>query len=31
LDRQAYVDLGAITGNVAALTERVRGSQLMAW
>jgi alanine racemase len=30
MDRQAYVDLGAITGNVAALSERVRGSQLMA-
>ena len=29
-DRQAYVDLGAITGNVAALCERVRGSQVMA-
>jgi alanine racemase len=30
MDRQASVDLGAITGNVAALTQRVRGSQLMA-
>jgi alanine racemase len=30
MHRQACVDLGAITGNVAALTERVRGSQLMA-
>jgi alanine racemase len=30
MDRQAQVDLGAITGNVAALSERVRGSQLMA-
>src|ERR1035438_6105449 len=30
MDRQAYVDLGAITGNVAALAERVRGSQVMA-
>jgi alanine racemase len=30
MDRQAYVDLGAITGNVAALSERVHGSQLMA-
>ena len=29
-DRQACVDLGAITGNVAALCERVRGSQVMA-
>src|SRR5271165_2258664 len=29
-DRQAYVDLGAITGNVVALCERVRGSQVMA-
>src|SRR6516164_4586752 len=29
-DRQASVDLGAITGNVAALCERVRGSQVMA-
>ena len=28
--RQACVDLGAITGNVAALCERVRGSQVMA-
>src|ERR1700732_2763249 len=27
--RQACVDLGAITGNVAALCERVRGSQVM--
>ena len=30
MDRQAQVDLGAITGNVAALCERVRGSQVMA-
>ena len=30
MDRQAVVDLGAITGNVAALCERVRGSQVMA-
>jgi len=30
MDRQAHVDLGAITGNVAALAESVRGSQLMA-
>jgi alanine racemase len=30
MDRLAYVDLGAITGNVAALAERVRGSQVMA-
>jgi len=30
IDRQAFVDLGAITGNVAALCERVRGSQVMA-
>jgi alanine racemase len=30
MDRQARVDLGAITGNVAALCERVRGSQVMA-
>jgi alanine racemase len=29
-ERQACVDLGAITGNVAALCERVRGSQVMA-
>jgi alanine racemase len=29
-DRQAFVDLGAITGNVAALCELVRGSQVMA-
>ncbi|MBV9208237.1 MAG: alanine racemase [Actinobacteria bacterium] len=29
-DRQALVDLGAITGNVAALCELVRGSQVMA-
>ncbi len=28
--RQACVDLGAITGNVTALCERVRGSQVMA-
>jgi len=28
--RQALVDLGAITGNVAALCEQVRGSQVMA-
>src|ERR1700758_1213300 len=30
MDRQASVDLDAITGNVAALCERVRGSQVMA-
>jgi alanine racemase len=30
MDRQAVVDLGAITGNVAALCEHVRGSQVMA-
>ncbi len=30
MDRQAFVDLGAITRNVAALCELVRGSQLMA-
>jgi alanine racemase len=30
MDRQAMVDLGAIRGNVAALCERVRGSQVMA-
>jgi alanine racemase len=30
MDRQAFVDLGAIRGNVAALCERVRGSQVMA-
>ena len=30
MDRQALVDLGAITGNVAALCERVRGSGVMA-
>src|SRR5271168_4912527 len=30
MDRQACVDLGAITGNVTALCERVRGSQVMA-
>jgi len=30
MDRQALVDLGAITGNVAALCEHVRGSQVMA-
>ena len=29
-DRQLLVDLGAITGNVAALCELVRGSQGMA-
>jgi alanine racemase len=29
-DRQALVDTGAITGNVAALREFVRGSQVMA-
>src|SRR5437763_797174 len=29
-DRQLLVDLGAITGNVAALCELVRGSQVMA-
>jgi alanine racemase len=30
MDREALVDLGAITGNVAALGELVRGSQVMA-
>jgi len=30
MDRQALVDLGAITGNIAALSELVRGSQVMA-
>src|SRR5580693_6850595 len=30
MDRQASIDLGAISGNVAALTESVRGSQVMA-
>ena len=30
MDRQALVDLGAISGNVAALCKRVRGSQVMA-
>ncbi len=30
MDRQAFVDLGAITGNVAALCDLVRGSQVMA-
>jgi alanine racemase len=30
VDRQAHVDLGAITGNVAALREHVRGSEVMA-
>ena len=30
MDREALVDLGAITGNVASLCERVRGSQVMA-
>ena len=30
MDRQACVDLGAITGNVRILCERVRGSQVMA-
>src|SRR5260370_4676550 len=30
LARQACVDLGAISGNGAALCERVRGSQVMA-
>jgi alanine racemase len=30
MDRQAFVDLSAITGNVAALSELVRGSQVMA-
>ncbi|HEU5388444.1 MAG TPA: alanine racemase [Streptosporangiaceae bacterium] len=29
-DREAVVDLGAVTGNVAALCELVRGSQVMA-
>jgi alanine racemase len=30
MDRQAFVDLGAITANVAALRESVPGSQVMA-
>jgi len=30
MDRQAFVDLGAITANVAALREHVSGSQVMA-
>jgi alanine racemase len=30
MDRRAFVDLGAITGNVAALCELVRGSQVLA-
>jgi len=30
MDREALVDLGAITGNVAALCELVRGSQVLA-
>jgi len=30
MDRQAFVDLAAITGNVAALCELVRGSQVLA-
>src|SRR5437764_15274956 len=30
MDRQAHVDLGAITGNVAALRGHVRGSEVMA-
>jgi alanine racemase len=30
MHRQALVDLGAITGNVAALREHVRGSEVMA-
>src|SRR6202035_1980073 len=30
MDRYASVDLAAITGNVAALCELVRGSQVMA-
>jgi alanine racemase len=30
MDRQALVDLGAVTSNVMALRERIRGSQLMA-
>ncbi|HLI40266.1 MAG TPA: alanine racemase, partial [Streptosporangiaceae bacterium] len=29
-DREAVVDLGAIAANVAALCQRVRGSQVMA-
>ena len=29
-DREAFVDLGAITANVAALGELVRGSQVLA-
>jgi alanine racemase len=30
MDRQAFVDLGAVAGNVAALRESVPGSQVMA-
>ena len=30
MDRQAFVDIGAITANVAALREHVSGSQVMA-
>ncbi len=30
MDRQAVIDLGAITANVAALREHVPGSQVMA-
>src|SRR5260370_11258841 len=30
MDRQALVDISAITGNVAALCELVRGSEVMA-
>src|SRR6201995_5062755 len=30
MDREALVDLGAITANVAALCELVRGSQVLA-
>jgi alanine racemase len=30
VDREAFVDLGAIAGNVAALRDLVRGSQVMA-
>ncbi len=30
MDREAFVDLGAITANVAALCELVRGSQVLA-
>jgi alanine racemase len=30
MDRQAHVDLGTVTGNIRALCEHVRGSQVMA-